>query len=187
MASSRCWGIALEASVSGGFWAAAGGGYRSRWLAHEGPSGLGAAWGTDRGGGFWDGVAFPVGDLDGTGSLSLTSPSSLSVSIASVIGWWFGCTVAALMNCIPFNWDWNDPDQRRHCFNYNIFWMASGACEILLDRLILTLPIGVIMRMRLSTQRKITISMIFLLGGLYATCYFTCFTGFTLTYFLVLL
>ncbi|KAI1482837.1 hypothetical protein F4774DRAFT_428242 [Daldinia eschscholtzii] len=98
-------------------------------------------------------------------SVSTAFRYRLFLSIASVIGWWVGCTVAALMNCIPFNWDWNDPDQRRHCFNYNIFWMASGACEILLDLLILTLPVGVIMRMRLSTQRKISISMIFLLGG----------------------
>ncbi|KAI1659827.1 hypothetical protein F4813DRAFT_352100 [Daldinia decipiens] len=96
----------------------------------------------------------------------------LFLSVALVIGWWIGCTIATLTNCIPLEWSWNnslaDP---RYCFNYNIFWMASGACEIFLDVLILTLPISVVVRMRLSARRKVTVSIIFLLGG------FTIVTG----------
>lgn len=96
----------------------------------------------------------------------------LFLSVALVIGWWVGCTIATLTNCIPLEWSWNnslaDP---RYCFNYNIFWMASGACEIFLDVLILTLPISVVVRMRLSARRKVTVSIIFLLGG------FTIVTG----------
>ncbi|KAI8959583.1 hypothetical protein F5Y11DRAFT_359093 [Daldinia sp. FL1419] len=91
----------------------------------------------------------------------------LFLSVALVIGWWVGCTVATLTNCIPLEWSWiNSLSDARYCFDYNIFWMASGACEIFLDVLILALPISVIVRMRLSTKRKVTISIIFLLGGL---------------------
>ncbi|KAI0841670.1 hypothetical protein F5Y06DRAFT_196621 [Hypoxylon sp. FL0890] len=83
-----------------------------------------------------------------------------------VIGWWVGCTVATLTNCIPLEWSWlNSLADPRYCFNYNIFWMASGACEIFLDVLILTLPIAVVVRMSLSLEQKLTISGIFLLGG----------------------
>lgn len=47
--------------------------------------------------------------------------------------------------------------------------MASGACEIFLDALILTLPISVVVRMRFSLRRKLTVLSIFLLGGLYVS------------------
>ncbi|KAK7751439.1 hypothetical protein SLS62_006695 [Diatrype stigma] len=83
-----------------------------------------------------------------------------------VVAWWVGCTVATLTNCIPLEWSWlNSLADARYCFNYNIFWMASGVCEIALDVLILTLPISVIVRMHLSPKQKLTISSIFLLGG----------------------
>lgn len=92
----------------------------------------------------------------------------LFVAGGLVISWWVGCTVATLTNCIPLEWSWiNSLADPRYCFNYNIFWMASGACEILLDVLILTLPISVIVRIQLSRKQKLTISGIFLLGGLY--------------------
>ncbi|KAI1207023.1 uncharacterized protein F4807DRAFT_211424 [Annulohypoxylon truncatum] len=83
-----------------------------------------------------------------------------------IVGWWVGCTVATLTNCIPLEWSWlNSLSDPRYCLNYNIFWMASGSCEIFLDVLILTLPITVVTRMRLSLEQKLTVSGIFLLGG----------------------
>ncbi|KAI1203025.1 hypothetical protein F5X97DRAFT_342927 [Nemania serpens] len=90
----------------------------------------------------------------------------LFLSAALVTGWWAGCTVATLTNCIPLEWSWiNGLADPRYCFNYNVFWMAAGVCEIFLDVLILTLPISVLTRLRLSWRRKLTISGIFLLGG----------------------
>lgn len=47
--------------------------------------------------------------------------------------------------------------------------MASGACEIFLDVLILSLPITVVVTIRLSLEQKLTVSGIFLLGGLYVS------------------
>lgn len=83
-----------------------------------------------------------------------------------VIGWWVGCTVATLTSCVPLEWTWiNSPGDPRYCFSYNIFWMASGACEIFLDVLILSLPITVVVTIRLSLEQKLTVSGIFLLGG----------------------
>ncbi|KAI1771062.1 hypothetical protein F4818DRAFT_220614 [Hypoxylon cercidicola] len=83
-----------------------------------------------------------------------------------VIGWWVGCTVAALRKCQSLESGLastlNDP---RYCFDFNVFWLASGICEILLDVLILTLPVGVIVRMRYSPRQKLIVSGIFLLGA----------------------
>ncbi len=84
------------------------------------------------------------------------------------VGWWVGCTVAILMECLPLEWNWiNALADSRHCFNHNIFRMATGICEIILDVLILIMPISVVVRMRLSRAQKLTVSGIFLLGGLY--------------------
>ena len=91
----------------------------------------------------------------------------LFIASGMVVGWWIGCTVSTLTNCIPLEWSWiNSFADPRYCFNYNIFWMASGACEIFLDVLILMLPVSVVVRMRFSTKRKLTVLGIFLLGGL---------------------
>lgn len=91
----------------------------------------------------------------------------LFITSALVIGWWIGCTVANLTNCIPLDWSWrNGLADPRYCFNYNIFWMAAGACEVLIDVLILAIPIRVVLRLQLSLQKRLTILCVFLLGGL---------------------
>ncbi|KAI3316618.1 hypothetical protein HD806DRAFT_542042 [Xylariaceae sp. AK1471] len=91
----------------------------------------------------------------------------LFLSAGLVVGWWVGCTVATLTSCIPMEWSWsNSFADPRYCFNYNIFWMASGVCEIFLDVLILTLPISVVVTLQFSWKQKLTVSGIFLLGGL---------------------
>jgi hypothetical protein len=91
----------------------------------------------------------------------------LIVASFLVLGWWIGCTVACLTNCIPLEWSWiNALADPRYCFNFNIFWMAAGACEVLIDIIILALPIRVVLSLHLSAQKRATIACIFLLGGL---------------------
>ncbi|KAI0544355.1 hypothetical protein F4679DRAFT_565334 [Xylaria curta] len=90
----------------------------------------------------------------------------LFVTAGLVVGWWIGSTVATLTSCIPMDKYWTqnilDPE---HCFNFNIFWVVSGAIEVFLDALILTLPIRAVLVLNLSWRRKIIISGIFFLGG----------------------
>ncbi|OTA60285.1 hypothetical protein K449DRAFT_313815, partial [Hypoxylon sp. EC38] len=93
------------------------------------------------------------------------------ISGGLVIGWWVGCTIANLTDCIPIEANWIKTAELQNCFNYNIFWMASGVCEIFLDVLIISLPVAVVVRMRLSLKQKLLVSGIFLLGG------FTIVTG----------
>ena len=91
----------------------------------------------------------------------------LWVASILVVSWWLSCTIATLLNCIPLEWGWiNALDDPRYCFNFNIFWMASGVCEIIIDVIVLTLPIRAIIRLQLSPRKKATVACIFLLGGL---------------------
>lgn len=91
----------------------------------------------------------------------------LYVVSSLVVCFWIGCTAATLTNCIPLHWSWvNGLADPRYCFNYNIFWMAAGIGEIVLDMLILAMPISVVLRMTLSFRRKLVVGSIFFLGGL---------------------
>ncbi|MCJ1312447.1 hypothetical protein MMC25_006121 [Agyrium rufum] len=90
----------------------------------------------------------------------------LALASFLVIAWWVGCTVATLTNCIPLNWTWlNALDDPRYCFNFNVFWLVSGVCEVLIDFIVLALPARVVLSLQLSTQKKAAVVCIFLLGG----------------------
>ncbi|KAK6074819.1 hypothetical protein SCUP234_04117 [Seiridium cupressi] len=82
-----------------------------------------------------------------------------------VICFWIGCTVADLLNCIPLKWTWNnnllDP---RYCFNYNVFWLASGIVEACIDLLIIIMPVKLVLSLQLNGSRKVAIAAVFLLG-----------------------
>ncbi|KAI1380125.1 hypothetical protein F4677DRAFT_405911 [Hypoxylon crocopeplum] len=89
----------------------------------------------------------------------------LVVSLLVVI-FWIGCTVADLLNCIPIEWTWlNSLDDPRYCFNYNIFWMATGVAEALLDVLIIVMPVRVVLGLQLTKSKKIAVVAVFLLGA----------------------
>ena len=84
-----------------------------------------------------------------------------------VLGWWIGCTVATLTDCIPLKYTWiNALDDPRYCFDFNIFWMAAGAVEVIIDIVILSLPVHAVLGLQLSWRKKATVAAIFLLGGL---------------------
>ncbi|KAJ8069736.1 hypothetical protein OCU04_000160 [Sclerotinia nivalis] len=84
---------------------------------------------------------------------------------AMVMVFWIGCTVANLLNCRPLKWTWlNSLDDPRYCFNYNIFWMASGCAEAFIDVLIITIPIRMTLGLHLDKARKFALAAVFLLG-----------------------
>ena len=84
---------------------------------------------------------------------------------ALVVCFWIGCTVANLLNCRPMEWTWlNSLADPRYCFNYNIFWMASGIVEAFLDVLIIAMPIRIIVGLQLNLTKKLALAAVFLLG-----------------------
>ncbi|XDG05540.1 hypothetical protein ABKA04_005155 [Annulohypoxylon sp. FPYF3050] len=81
-----------------------------------------------------------------------------------VVCWWIISSAVAITNCVPLTTN-IAPTNPVHCRDFNIFWMAAGVCEIFIDTLILTLPVGVVLRMSLSPRRKLAVSGIFMLGS----------------------
>lgn len=84
-----------------------------------------------------------------------------------VVLWWLLGSVATAVYCMPLRRFWMGNAVPGYCFDYNIFWMAMGSAEILIDTIILILPIRMVLQLQLSSQSKGLISGIFLLGSLY--------------------
>ncbi|PQE06685.1 integral membrane protein [Rutstroemia sp. NJR-2017a BBW] len=98
-------------------------------------------------------------------SISKTFRYQVIAAGALVLIFWVGCTVANLLNCRPLEWTWrNSRADPRYCFNYNIFWMASGVVEAFLDVLIIVIPVRLIFGLHLTLARKIALTAVFLLG-----------------------
>lgn len=98
-------------------------------------------------------------------SISRTFRFQVLVVGALVVSFWIGCTVANLLNCRPLAWTWrNSLDNPQYCFNYNIFWMASGIVEAVIDLLIIAIPIRVIFGLQLNLAKKVALAAVFMLG-----------------------
>ena len=85
-----------------------------------------------------------------------------------VVSWWISCTIASLTTCIPLELLWFNPNipDPQHCFNFNIFWMISGICEMVIHIAVLALPVRVTLSLHLSIRKKVSVACIFLLSGL---------------------
>ncbi|KAI0481177.1 hypothetical protein GGR56DRAFT_629181 [Xylariaceae sp. FL0804] len=98
-------------------------------------------------------------------SVDQTFRRMIDILSVLVIAFWIGCTVANLLNCIPFKYTWiNSQDNPRFCFNYNVYWFASAICEAFLDILIILLPIKVISGLQFTTKQKVAVASVFMLG-----------------------
>lgn len=84
-----------------------------------------------------------------------------------VVAFWFSATLADCLDCIPLEWNWlNGNADPRHCINYNIFWMATGILESVIDLIILVLPFRMIFKLHMDRSKKFGLAGVFLLGGL---------------------
>lgn len=84
-----------------------------------------------------------------------------------VLAFWIATTIATIFNCHPIEQNWVGLVLVEHCFNFNIFWMVTGAVEVAIDTAILTLPVRMVLGLRVSNKQKASIVLIFLLGSLY--------------------
>ena len=83
-----------------------------------------------------------------------------------VSAFWLSATISTLLNCRPLKYSWIGLSWQEYCFNYNIFWMATGAIEVAIDTAILALPVRMVLGLQLSPKSKVSVIFIFLLGGL---------------------
>lgn len=92
------------------------------------------------------------------------------------LAWWIAATVAAALPCVPFQKAWEPqtwqhipklPITPGHCLHYKKFYLGIEIPNCILDFWAVGMPIFEIQKLQLSLRYKISISLIFVLAGLY--------------------
>ena len=94
--------------------------------------------------------------------------------ITSVVGilcllWFIAMLLATIFQCHPIKAAWNQLsviEGSGHCLKSGRYIFGYELTNVFIDVCILCLPIYMIRRLQLPLRRKITVSSIFLLGGL---------------------
>ena len=61
------------------------------------------------------------------------------------------------------------PDIGNYCIDPNAYYVSTSVFNVALDFWILVLPFHIVWSLRLSNRRKVGVTVIFLLGGLYVS------------------
>lgn len=85
--------------------------------------------------------------------------------VALVLAWLLANNLVFAFHCAPVrqNWEFDLPG---HCINPLTSVRVLQVFNVLLDATVLALPVSAVLRLQLSTPRKISVMAIFLLGGL---------------------
>ncbi|KAF2023028.1 hypothetical protein EK21DRAFT_105511 [Setomelanomma holmii] len=76
-------------------------------------------------------------------------------------------TIACIFNCTPVSFIWTswDGEHSGKCINFHVFAWAHAAINIMLDIVVIGVPIPEILRLSLSTKKKVYMVMMFSLGA----------------------
>lgn len=84
---------------------------------------------------------------------------------ALVLAWLLANNLVFAFQCTPVRKAW-EVDLPGHCINpLTAIWVAQ-VFNVILDAIILALPVSAVLRLQLSTTKKISVMLLFLLGGL---------------------
>lgn len=87
------------------------------------------------------------------------------VVMGIIVSWSIGGVGATIWQCVPIEGAWNKAIDAK-CIDSNKFWIAYAVMNILTDIMVLTLPIGSIMRLQMNMRERLMLCGVFLLGGL---------------------
>ena len=77
-----------------------------------------------------------------------------------------GLLIAECLYCVPAEHFWN-PKIPGHCIN-RVLYTTLASCTLLVTDLVLyVMPLPVIWKLQMTTRRKLELTFIFMLGGLY--------------------
>jgi hypothetical protein len=86
-----------------------------------------------------------------------------------VAGWMVSVVTAQIFTCTPVRGAWI-PSAANHCINQTKFYYGNSISNILTDVGILALPMPLIWQLKMSRRKKIAVTGILLMGGLYVYC-----------------
>ncbi|KAE9379595.1 hypothetical protein N431DRAFT_500120 [Stipitochalara longipes BDJ] len=116
-------------------------------------------------------------------SLFPTPGINLATKIIGAISvaWAFETALVGILSCTPVKAFWDITVTEKKCINTTAFFIANSAVHVVIDITILTLPIRKVWPLKMSVQKKVVVSFMFLLGG------FICVIGIVRLFFVATL
>ena len=90
----------------------------------------------------------------------------ISYCVALEVGLWgVACFVGTFLQCMPFQKIW-DRDLPGACINYPRLFILYSSLNLVTDAIIVIMPIPVIWRLQMAREKRVTVSIMFGLGGI---------------------
>ena len=83
-----------------------------------------------------------------------------------VLGWMISVTTVQIFTCTPIEGAWNHAVAER-CIHQKKFYYGNAIANVITDMIMLLMPVPTVWRLNLSTRKKINVTAVFMLGGLY--------------------
>jgi hypothetical protein len=101
-------------------------------------------------------------------SLFPTAKIRLATNMIGAISivWGSETALVGIFSCTPVRAFWDITVTEKKCINTTAFFIANSAVHVIIDIVILTLPVRKVWALKMSVQKKVMVSFIFLLGGL---------------------
>ncbi len=88
----------------------------------------------------------------------------ITMGVACIF-WMVACILMAIWRCVPVQAALN-PLIKGKCYDFQLAFVVSESVNCVMDFLIVCMPIGIIRQLQLPTRHKISVSLIFFMGGL---------------------
>ena len=89
----------------------------------------------------------------------------VKIMVATCIAWHIACTITAMLKCIPIAAAWNLAFTGR-CYDNALFVVIAEVINLFQNIIIVIMPVGLIRRLHLPARQRISLSVVFLMGGL---------------------
>ena len=86
-----------------------------------------------------------------------------------VIMWCFASFWDTIFECVPVRAEWDKNIRNARCQSFRELALGSGISNLILDVMFLLLPVIMVWQLQISKIIKVSLTGIFLLGGLYVT------------------
>ena len=92
--------------------------------------------------------------------------AALFVAGALVVMWWVASFWDTVFECVPVQASWDKSIKNAKCQSIRKAALGTGISNLILDVLFLLLPVPMIWRLQISRRIKVSLTGMFLLGGL---------------------
>lgn len=84
--------------------------------------------------------------------------------IALCVAWSLMTILIGFLNCRPIDFNWNLENPEGHCGNQNAAFAAVGIVDIATDTIIISLPVPMVLKLKLPLSKKIAVISVFAVG-----------------------